>query len=575
MSKHVTEIRRVVGHIAVLGVAVGWAAGAVAGDRSEGKTFTTRSVTVARNGMVAAAQPLAVQIGIDVLQRGGSAVDAAIAVNAALSLMEPTSCGLGGDLFAMVWDPQTKQLYGLNASGRAPMALTIDKVIPNEDGTIPLYSPFAWTVPGCADGWFELHERFGKLPMKELLAPAISYARQGFPVTQVIAGAWQRSVRVFADKPGFAEVFMPGGRAPAEGEVFANPALAKTLELLAEGGRDAYYRGPIAEQLVQYSQQVGGFFTRDDFAAHHSEWVEPISTTYRGVTVWELPPNGQGLAALEMLNILEGFDLRAMGRSSVELWHLLIETKKLAFEDRARYYADPGFAEVPVAALLDKEYAHRRGMLIDPERAARRFDPGEPRLGHGDTTFLVSADASGMMVSLIQSNYTGFGSGYVVPSLGFGIQDRGGLFNLDPQHPNALEPGKRPFHTIIPAFLGERGEPNMAFGVMGGDMQPQGHVQIVVNLVDFDMNLQEAGDAPRFHHGGSSRPRGGMMRDGGVVHLESGISPEIRRELVKKGHRIEEIVGVYGGYQAIRRDPDTGVYFGATESRKDGYAAGY
>ena len=547
-----------------------------AADRPEGRAFATRSVSYARHGMVAAAHPLAVQVGLDVLKAGGSAVDAAIAVNAALGFLEPTSCGLGGDLFAMVWDPATAKLYGLNASGRAPAALTIDAVPAEEDGTIPTYSVYSWTVPGCADGWFELHARFGALPMSRILQPVAAMAREGAPVPQVIAGAWARGAERFKDTRGFAEVFMPGGRAPAEGEIFANPALAGTLELLAAGGREAFYEGEIARAIVAFSDEVGGFFSTEDFASHRSEWVEPISTTYRGLSVWELPPNPQGLAALQMLNILEGFDLAAMGRDSTDFWHLLVEAKKLAFEDRARYYADMQFAEVPVEALLDKGYAAERAKLIDMKRAARTVVPGNPALEHGDTTFLVTADASGMMVSLIQSNYTGFGSGYVVPSLGIGIQDRGALFSLDPQHPNALAPGKRPFHTIIPAFMGWNGVPDTAFGLMGGDMQPQGHAQIVINLVDFGMNLQEAGDAPRFHHTGSSEPTGTLMTSGGVLHLEKGLPPEVYRDLARRGHRIEEVnPAVFGGYQIIRRDPATGVLAGATESRKDGMAAGY
>jgi gamma-glutamyltranspeptidase/glutathione hydrolase len=547
-----------------------------AADRPEGHMFATRSVSVARHGMVAAAHPLAVQIGVDVLQAGGSAVDAAIAVNAALALMEPTSCGLGGDLFAMVWDPGEERLFGLNGSGRAPGALSRETVPPAEDGTIPLYSPYAWTVPGCVDGWFELHERFGRRPMAELLAPTIAAAREGVPVPQVIAAAWQRAARHFADKPGFAAVFMPGGRAPREGEPFANPALAATLERLARDGRDAFYSGAVAEVLVAYSEAVGGFLSAEDLEGHRSEWVEPISTTYRGMTVWELPPNGQGLAALQMLNILEGFDLAAMGRDSADFWHVMIEAKKLAYEDRARYYADPAYTDLPVAGLLDKAYARERAALVDMGRAGRRLEAGRPGLGHGDTTFLVVADRDGMMVSLIQSNYTGFGSGYVVPELGFGIQNRGGLFTLEKGHPNVLAPGKRPFHTIIPAFMGRDGVPDTAFGVMGGDMQPQGHVQIVVNLVDFGMNLQEAGDAARMHHGGSSSPTGPRMTDGGVVHLESGVPAEVRRELARRGHRVQEISpAVFGGYQAVRHDRALGVYLGATESRKDGMAAGY
>ncbi len=552
-------------------IAVGVAA--VAADRPEGRMDATRSVVYAENGMVAAAHPVAVQIGVDILKRGGSAVDAAIAVNAALTFMEPTSCGLGGDLFAMVWDPVNEKLAGLNASGRAPGRLTRDKVPAAADGTIPEFTPYTWTVPGCVDGWFELHERFGRLPMAEVLAPAIAAAGTGVPVPQVIAGSWERAVPYYEALPGFSEVFMPGGAAPKEGEVFANPALANTLQLIAEEGRDVFYEGEISQRLVAYSDQHGGFFSLEDFSSHTSDWVEPISTAYRGVTVWELPPNGQGLAALQMLNILENFDLSSLGRANASFWHLMIESKKLAYADRARYYADPAFVDAPVAALLGKDYGRRRADLINPDRAARGVAPGDPVLEHGDTTFLVAADKDGMMVSLIQSNYSGFGSGYVIPELGFGIQDRGALFNLQEGHPNVLEPRKRPFHTIIPAFMGENGRPNVAFGVMGGSMQPQGHVQIVVNLVDFGMNLQEAGDAPRFRHLGSSQPTGTIMEGGGSVLLESGVPVAVRRDLVRMGHRLSESTGgAFGGYQAIRRDPMTGVYAGASESRKDGMA---
>ncbi|GAB4374789.1 MAG: gamma-glutamyltransferase [Acidobacteriota bacterium] len=546
-----------------------------AADRTSGRMFATRSVSWARHGMIAAAHPLAVQAGIEVLRAGGNAVDAAIATNAALAVVEPVSCGLGGDLFAIVWDPASQRLWGLNASGRAPLALTIDKVPPAADGTIPLYSPYAWTVPGAADGWFALHGKFGRLPMARVLAPAIRLARDGAPVPQVIAAAWARAARVFGDKPGFADVFLPDGRAPREGEVFRNPALARTLELLAKEGRRAFYDGEIAETIVRYSNEHGGFFAREDFARHRSTWVEPVSTSYRGVELWELPPNGQGIAALEMLNMLELFDLRALGRDSADFWHLLIEAKKLAFADRARWYADPEFADVPVAGLIDKDYARRRAAAIDMDRAARVDAPGDPALDRAETTYLAAGDGSGMLVSLIQSNYTGFGSGYVVPELGFGIQNRGALFNLDPEHPNALAPGKRPFHTIIPAFLTRGGRPWCAFGVMGGATQPQGHVQIVVNLVDFDMNIQEAGDAPRFVHTGSSQPTGTRMSAGGFVHLESGVPAEVRRALVRRGHRLLDAIGLYGGYQAVCRDPETGVLSGATESRKDGMAAGY
>jgi len=537
--------------------------------------FSTRSVVYARNGMVAAAHPLAVKIGVDVLVSGGNAVDAAIAVNAALGVLEPTSCGVGGDLFAIVWNAEQGRLYGLNGSGRAPKRLTADKVPAEDDGTIPLRTPYAWSVPGAVDGWFSLHGRFGRTPISDLLAPAIRAAEQGEPVPQVIAAAWARGNLAFRDKPGFAETFLPGGRVPREGEIFRNPDLARTYRVLAEHGRDAFYRGEVARAIVDFSEAHGGFFSMADLAEHGSEWVEPLSTTYRGVTLYELPPNGQGLAALQMLDILEGFDLRSMGRDSVELWHTMIEAKKLAFEDRARYYADPAFAELPVEGLLAKKYGRTRAKRIDPDRAARRVEAGQPALGHGDTTYLTVGDREGNMVSLIQSNYTGFGSGYVVAGWGFGLQNRGGLFNLNPASANYLEPGKRPFHTIIPAFAMRDGKPWLSFGVMGGDMQPQGHVQVLVNLLDFGMNLQEAGDAPRFCHGGSSEPTGTLMTTGGTLWLEAGVPDEVRRGLVNLGHRLATTVGRYGGYQAIARNPDTGVYSGASESRKDGCALGY
>jgi len=546
-------------------------------DAAAARGTATRSVVYARHGMVCAAQPLAVQAGIDVLKAGGSAVDAAIAVNACLALMEPTSCGLGGDLFAIVWDPRVGKLVGLNASGRAPLALTIEKVPPEPDGTIPLYSPYAWTVPGCADGWFSLHQRYGRLPMKRVLEPAVRFAEEGFPMSPVIASDWERGAARFKDKPGFAEVFMPGGSSPREGEVFRNPALARTLRLLGEKGRGAYYEGAIAESLVRYSQVHGGFFAMEDFARHRSTWDEPISTDYRGWTVWELPPNGQGLAALQLLNLLEGFDLKAMGRGSADFWHVMTEAKKLAFADRARYYADPAFAQVPVRELLSRDYAKRRAALIEMQHAALADSAGDPAaLNRRETTYLCTADAGGMMVSLIQSNYTGFGSGYVVPELGFGIQDRGGAFSLHRGHPNALEPGKRPFQTIIPAFVTKDGRPLMAFGLMGGDMQPQGHAQVIVNLVDFGMNLQEAGDAIRFHHTGSTEPTGAVMTDGGELHIEDGLPQAVLDELRRRGHVLTpEPVGAYGGYQAIWRDSATGIYSGATEKRKDGCAQGY
>jgi gamma-glutamyltranspeptidase/glutathione hydrolase len=551
-------------------------AAARAADRTEGKLFATRSVVYATHGMVASAHPLASQAGIEVLKRGGSAADAAIAVNAALAVLEPVACGPGGDLFAIAWDAKQGKLLGLNASGPAPRALTREKVPPEKDGTIPLYSPYAWTVPGAMDGWFELHAKLGRLPLAEVLAPAIRLAREGAPVPQAIAAAWERGGRAFKDKPGFAAVFLPDGKAPREGQIFSNPALARTLEALVKEGRPAIREGSIAQAIVRYSAANGGFFALDDFKTYRASWVEPIATTYRGVTVWELPPNGQGLAALEMLNILETFDLRGMGRDSADFWHVLVEAKKLAFADRARFYADPTFESVPVAGLLDESYAAARAKQVDLRRAARTVAPGDPKeLQRGDTTYLAVADADGNMVSLIQSNYTGFGSGYAIPELGFGLHSRGAQFSLEPQHPNRLEPGKRPFHTIIPAFLSRDGRPWCAFGVMGGATQPQGHVQIVVNLVDFGMNLQEAGDAPRFVHDGSQEPTGTPMTDGGQLALESGVPPEVLRELARRGHQLVALPGQFGGYQAVCIDPTSGVRAGASESRKDGAAIGY
>ena len=549
-------------------------AAAFSSERGEGRPFATRSVVLARHGMVASAHPVATRIGVEVLQRGGSAVDAAIAVNAALGFLEPVACGIGGDLFALVWDAKTQRLYGLNASGRAPALADPKKIPAQEDGTIPLHSPYAWTVPGAVDGWFALHGRFGKLSMQDILAPAIRAAKDGEPVPQVIAAAWTRGQRLFGDKPGFAEVFLPGGRAPAEGEVFGNPALARAYEAIAANGRDAFYRGPIADAIDAFSRDVGGFLRKEDLAANHPDWVEPISTTYRGVTLWEIPPPGQGLAALQILNLLEGFDLKGMGRESADFWHLFVEAKKLAFEDRARYYADPEFAKIPVNGLLSKAYAARRAAAIDMARASKNPDPGVPE--GTDTTILAVADGDGNMISLIQSNYTGFGSGYVVADWGFGIHDRGGQFDLAPGRPNSLAPGKRPFHTIIPAFVTKNGKPWIAFGLMGGDMQPQGHAQVLVNLVDFGMNLQEAGDAARFYHTASSEPDGTRIEDGGLLALESGVGAGVRRELLRRGHRIvEQPAGAFGGYQAVARDLDTGVLSGASESRKDGCALGY
>jgi len=549
----------------------------MAADRIIGKPFATRSEVIAAHGMVATSQPLATQIGLEILKKGGSAVDAAIAANAALGLMEPTGNGLGGDLFAIVYDAASKKLYGYNGSGRSPRALTLQWFIDNGYTAIPPHGPLPVSVPGAVDGWFALHDRFGKLPMGELLAPAIGYARDGHPVAPLIAWYWQRSVPVLGKWPGFIDQFTIDGRAPRAGEIWRNPNLASTLEKIAAGGRDAFYKGEIALAIGEYMARHGGFLSAEDLAAHHGEWVEPVGVDYRGYDVWELPPNTQGITALQMLNILEAYDLKAMGFGSADHLHYLIEAKKLAFEDRARFYADPDAFPPPLDRLLSKTYAAERRRLIDPERALREIPEEPAQLNQGDTIYLTTADRNGNMVSWIQSNYRGMGSGMAPDGLGFILQDRGEMFVLKEGHANSYAPGKRPFHTIIPAFITKDGAPWVSFGVMGGAMQPQGHVQIVTNLIDFGMNIQEAGDAPRLHHDGSTDPVGqaNSMTDGGVVNLESGFSRETVRELQLRGHRISEAIGPYGGYQAIWRDPETGVYHGASEARKDGQAAGY
>jgi gamma-glutamyltranspeptidase/glutathione hydrolase len=550
--------------------------GVMAADRVTGESFATRSAVIAPNAMAATSHPLATQIALDILRRGGHAVDAAIAANAALGLMEPTGNGIGGDLFAIVWDAEREQLYGLNASGRSPQSLTLDHFREQGLEEIPPYGPLPVSVPGTVDGWFELHGRFGKLPMTDILAPAIEYARKGHPVHELIAHYWARSVDRLSKYPGFSEQMTIDGRAPRQGELWHNPNLANTLERIAREGRDVFYKGDIARVIGDYMQANGGFLSYEDLAAHRSEWVEPVSVNYRGYDVWELPPNGQGIAALQILNILEQFDVEQMGFGSADHVHLFLEAKKLAFEDRARFYADPDFMDVSVERLLSDDYARERATLIDMERAARAYPHGDPEvLREGDTIYLTTADANGNMVSLIQSNYRGMGSGMTPPGLGFVLQDRGELFSLEEGHPNAYAPGKLPFHTIIPAFITRDGKPYISFGLMGGGMQPQGHAQIVMNLVDFGMGLQEAGDAPRIHHSGSSEPTGETMTDGGTVNLETGFDYAVIRELMGRGHRIEFARGPYGGYQAIMKHPEFGTYFGASESRKDGQAAGY
>lgn len=555
--------------VLVIGISVN----ILAQDRITGKTFATRSEIIAQNGMAATSHPLATQVALDILKKGGSAVDAAIAANACLGLMEPVSNGIGGDLFAIVWDAKTQKLYGLNASGRSPKSLTLDYFLENGYKEIPYYGALPVSVPGCVDGWFELHGKFGNLPMSEVLQPTIDYAQNGFPMAELIAYYLEGSAPRYEKYPGFKEVFMPNGRTPRKGEIFKNPYLANTLETISKNGRDAFYKGDIAKTIAKYMKEQGGFLSYEDLVEHKSEWVDPVSTDYRGYDVWELPPNGQGIAALQILNILEGYDLKSMGFGSEAYMHLFIEAKKLAFEDRAKYYSDPDFNDLPVDKLISKEYADERRKLINPNRAARSYPAG--KLGSGETIYLTTSDKEGNMVSLIQSNYLGIGSGMTPTGLGFVLQDRGSLFALDKNHMNVYEPGKRPFHTIIPAFVTKDGKPYFSFGVMGGAMQPQGHAQVLINIIDFGMNIQEAGDAPRINHMGSSQPTGSTMTGGGTVQLESGFDYEVVRELRKKGHDVVFSVGPYGGYQGIMWDEKNKVYFGASESRKDGQAAGY
>lgn len=553
----------------------GLSASSAAQDRVTGLPWATRSEVYAQHGMAATSQPLATQIALDILKTGGSAVDAAIAANAALGVMEPTGNGIGGDLFAIVWDAKTKKLYGLNASGRSPQGLTLEMLQAKGLKSIPAYGPLPVSVPGTVDGWFELHGRFGKLPMNEVLAPAIGYARDGFPVSELIAYYWRASARGLARYEGFSETFLRDGRGPRTGEMWTRPLLANTLEKIGAEGRDIFYKGEMADTMAAFMERVGGYLTKEDFANHSSEWVEPVSSNYRGWDVWELPPNGQGIAALQILNIIEQYDVKAMGFGSADYVHLFTEAKKLAFEDRAKFYADMDFAEVPVDWLISKEYAQQRAKLIDMQTAAKSFPAGNPNLESGDTIYLCTADSEGNMVSLIQSNYRGMGSGLCPDGLGFCFQDRGQLFDLTPGRANSYAPGKRPFHTIIPAFVTKDGEPLMAFGVMGGATQPQAHAQIVINMVDFGMNLQEAGDAPRMLHSDSSQPTGERMETGGTLALESWYSAEVRAALEARGHIFKRARGAFGGYQAILRNLKTGVYAGASESRKDGHAAGY
>jgi gamma-glutamyltranspeptidase/glutathione hydrolase len=535
----------------------------------------TRSVVMARRGMVATSQPLAAQAGLDILQAGGNAADAAIAANAVLGVVEPMSCGLGGDLFVLYWDSKTERLYGLNASGRSPLKLSLDVCKEKQLAELPVEGPLSWSVPGCVDGWEELRERFGSKPLADLLEPAIRYSDEGFPVSDIIASGWAGSAEKLKAYPDSATTWLIDGKAPQPGEVFRNPRLAATLRTIAEGGRDAFYKGPIAEKIVAFSEANGGYFSAEDFEKHASEWVEPASTTYRGYDVWELPPNGQGIAVLQMLNLLEPYNLAAMKHNSPEYLHLLVEAKKLAFADRAKFYADPAFNEAPVTGLISKEYATTQRKRIDPNQAATDVPAGDPKLKSGDTIYLTVVDKDGNACSLIQSIYFGFGSQMTAGDLGFCLQNRGSLFALDSAHANCLAPGKRPFHTIIPGMVTKEGKPWFCFGVMGGDMQPQGHVQVLLNIIDFGLNVQQAGDAPRIRHLGSATPTGQPMTPGGgSVVVEPGISAATLEALKGKGHVIGTESDGFGGYQGILIDAN-GVLHGGTDKRKDGAAVGY
>ena len=545
-------------------------------DRPTATPHQSRSVVLATEGMVATSQPLAAGIGIDILKQGGNAVDAAIAVNAALGVVEPMSCGIGGDLFVIYWEAKTRKLYGLNASGRSPYDL--NRKLFEELGlkNIPIEGPLSWSVPGCVDGWETLRKRFGTRELKELLAPSIHYAEKGFPVTEVIATYWELSREALSKHPNSRKTFLPHGVPPKEGELFRNPRLANTYRTIAKEGSTSFYHGEIAREIVKFSKEQGGFFQMKDFEDHTSSWVEPVSINYRGFQIWELPPNGQGIAALQMLNILKQYDLQKYGPKSADYLHLFVEAKKLAFADRAKFYADPDFRTLPVKELISNDYAKRQQERINMQKAAVNVPAGCPQLREGDTVYLTVIDKDRNCCSMIQSIYYGFGSKMTAGDLGFPLQNRGALFSLQEDHYNRLDPHKRPFHTIIPAFVTKDNKPYFCFGVMGGDMQPQGHVQVLVNLIDFGMNVQMAGDAARIRHAGSATPTGlPMSANGGEVAVESGIPTETIEELKRRGHHVIRAPGSFGGYQGIRIDLKNGVLQGGTESRKDGVAVGY
>lgn len=551
-------------------------------DRESGPSISTRSEIIAQRGMVATSQPLATQVGLQILKNGGNAIDAAIAANAAIGLMEPTGNGIGGDLFAIIWHQETNRLYALNASGRSPLGLDYDNLIEilesKQETKIPPYDLLSISVPGAVDGWFSMHEKFGSLPFNEILKEPIWYAENGFPVSEAISSSWQSSARWLKNQPGsFLETFTIDGEGPKKGQIFKNKDLANTFRLLAKEGNDAFYKGEIAEKIDVWMKKNGGYLRYEDFANHESEWVEPQTVNYRGYDIFQVGGNVQGTAVLQMLNILEGFNLNELGFSSAETLHLLIESKKIVFEDRAKHYADPTFHDIPYEILLSKQYGEiRRSLITDTARVD--ISTGVDVLEDGDTIYLTTADQYGNMVSLIQSNFRGMGTGFVVPGTGFSFQNRGELFSLDPMHPNVYEPGKRPFHTIIPGFIMKDGKPFMTLGNMGGAYQPLGHVSLITNIIDFGMNLQESGDALRWNHSGSTQPTDSLQSNPisvGIVGIETSIDPLVVKKLEKMGHKIIVGNGFFGRFQAIMKDPDTGVYYGASESRVDGQAAGY
>jgi gamma-glutamyltranspeptidase/glutathione hydrolase len=546
-----------------------------AGDRPSGNSRGTRSAVLARNGAIATSQPLATAAGLRVLQSGGNAIDAAVTAAAVLSVVEPTMNGAGGDLFAIVYSARDKKVHGLNASGRAGSLATLDEFKKRNVQRIPLRGELSVSVPGVVDGWNELLTKHGTRTLAQALEPAIKYARDGYAVSEIIAGQWKDVEAMLARDPNAAKTFLINGKAPASGDVFKNPALANSLEQIARGGRDVFYKGAIAKAIADEMERRHGLITLKDLADHHADWIDPVSTTYRGYQVLELPPNTQGLAALEMLNIMEGFDLKSMGWGSAAYLHTLVEAKRIAFADRGAWLGD--LASTPPKAIekmLSKEYAAERRKEIKPDKAAERYAPfaldgrstpegGDEPIGRGDTVYLTAADSEGNVISLIQSLYETFGSGIVAGDTGIMLHNRGNLFTLTAGHPNQIAPGKRPFHTLIPAMVMKDGVPWVSFGVMGGDMQAQGHAQVLANLIDFGMNIQEAGEAPRFRDSGTG------------LALESAFSADARAGLTSRGHKLITSNGVWGGFQGILMDPKTKVMQAGSDPRKDGMAAGW